>query len=44
MEDGGGARNDFDGKIFAAGRANDAFPRVGDAGHPRVGDEGNGLA
>ena len=44
MEDGGGARDDFDGKIFAAGRANDPFSWVGDAGHPRVGDEGDGLA
>ncbi len=44
MEDGGGARNDFDGKIFPAGCATDAFPWIGDAGHPRVGDEGDGLA
>ena len=43
MEDGGGARDDFDGKIFAAGRANDAFPWVGDAGHSRIGYEGDGL-
>jgi len=44
MEDGGGARDDFDGEIFAAGRANDPFSWIGDAGHPRVGDEGDGLA
>ena len=44
MEDGGGARDDFDGKIFAAGRANDPFSWIGDTGHPRVGDEGDGLA
>ena len=44
MEDGGGARDDFHGKIFAASRANDAFSWIGDAGHPRFGDEGDGLA
>ncbi len=43
MDGGGGAGDDFDGEVFATDGTNDAFPGVGDGGHARVGDEGDGL-
>jgi len=43
MEDGGGAGDDLDGKIFPAGGADDAFAWIRNAGHAAVRDEGNSL-
>lgn len=43
MDGGGGAGDDLDGEIFAADGSDNAFPGVGDGGHARIGNEGDGL-